>query len=600
MNYSNEEILQQLRLGEDSRWEFKQLEFSGDRLKGPRRDDLADEIAAFANARGGVLLCGVSDQGDLQGLERRQMEELERVVQEICRDLLRPPVQPELLRREPEAGKALLLVEIPKGYARHESPGGSYRRVGSSKRKMNSDEQLRLAQERAQARFRWFDEQPVPETGLGTLEEALWKPFVSEEGADDPEMALEKRGVLARDEHDVRRATAAGVLLCSTAPEQWLPGACITAACYRGKDRSTGQIDAQTITGPLGKQIAEAIGFAVRNMRVAAYKTPARRELPQYSEEALFEAVVNAAAHRDYSIRGSRIRLSLFEDRLEIQSPGALPNNLTVDDMPYRQSTRNELLTSLLGRTAASGIRGSGGRIFIVERRGDGVPIMRRKTRELSGRFPEFRLISDSELCVSIPAAPLSPGLAHAAITVRCAGKPLAGAELLVLFPNQTWQQATTGEQGEAGVDLHTLDLPMTVFAAARGCAAHLEKEWLPGRGALAVDLAPLPGGGAVIFPERTGAIPGIEGRLNPVRDSTDRTFLYTSNIAVNKGQQQPVHFIPGEELRLTDACGQEMLVRIVAIRGKASLLEYRALQPKDKHPDGSSASSPDSDPSGA
>lgn len=584
MNYSNEDILQQLRLGEDSRWEFKQIEFSGDRFKEPSRDNLADEISAFANARGGVLLCGVSDQGDIQCLERGQMDELERVLKEICQDLISPPIQPELLRREPEAGKALLLVEIPKGHARHDSPGGSYRRVGSSKRRMNSDEQLRLAQERAQTRFRWFDKQPVPETGLGTLDEVLWKPLVSAEGAADPEMALEKRGLLVQDEHGARRATVAGVLLCSAAPEQWLPNACITATCYRGRDRSTGQVDAQTIAGPLGRQIAEAVGFAVRNMRVAAYKTPARRELPQYSEEALFEAVANAVAHRDYSIRGSRIRLSLFEDRVEIQSPGTLPNDLTVDNMAYRQSTRNELLTSLLGRTAVSGIRGHGGRMFIMERRGDGVPIMRSKTRDLSGRFPEFQL-TGSDLCVSIPAAPQHPGLAHAVITVRAGGKPLPGAELLVLFPNQTWQQATTDERGEAGVSLHTIDLPMTVFAAARGHTAHLEKEWLPGKRTLAVNLETLPGGGSVIFPEQTGAIPGIEGQLNPGRTPDDRTFLYASNIAINEGQQQPVCFVPGEELRLTDAYGKEVLVRIIEVLGQSSLLEYRALQPQDKCP---------------
>ena len=97
----------------------------------------------------------------------------------------------------------------------------------------------------------------------------------------------------------------------------------------------------------------------------------------------------------------------MFSGRIEIQSPGALPNNLAVDDLPHRQATRNELLTSLLGRVSAAGIKGAGGRLFIIERRGDGVPIMRRETRELSGKLPEFRLIAGSELCVSIPAASL-------------------------------------------------------------------------------------------------------------------------------------------------------------------------------------------------
>ena len=103
-------IARQLRLGEDSRWELKRLEFRGD-----RRDDLADELAAFANAIGGLMLCGVTDADEVQGLSRPQRD----------------------------------------------SPGGSYRRVGSSKRIMSSDERLRLSQQRAQARFLWFVDMAV-------------------------------------------------------------------------------------------------------------------------------------------------------------------------------------------------------------------------------------------------------------------------------------------------------------------------------------------------------------------------------------------------------------------------------------------------------
>ncbi len=576
MNYSDEDITHQLRLGEDSRWEFKQIEFAGNQPKSPNRNDLADEIAAFANSDGGVLLCGVTESGDVQDLSREQMDELERLLVDICTDSIKPSVRPIILRRIINE-RALLLVEIPQGHAQHDSPGGSYHRVGSSKRKMTSDERLRLAQQRSQARFLWFDKQAVPDTGFGTLDESLWKPLLSAEGAIDPQSALEKMGLLSRGENSVRRATVAGVLLCSLAPEEWLPNACITATCYRGKDRTTGQLDAQTIGGPLKKQIAEAVIFALRNMRVAAHKTPARADLPQYSEEALFEAVVNAVAHRDYSIRGSRIRLSMFEDRIEIQSPGSLPNNLTVEDMPHRQATRNELLTSLLGRVPASGIKGAGGRLFIMERRGDGVPIMRRETQELSGRFPEFRLITDSELCVTIPAASLESTPARAVVTVRSASRPLPGVDLLLLFPNKTWKQMSTDENGEASLDLHTTHLPMTVFAATSGYTAHLEREWIPSRRALAIELEALPEGGAVIFPEATGTLLGLKGRLNPIRDTHDRTYLYASNVAINEGQQQPVHFLPGEDLRMTDAEGSELLVRIVDIVGRSALLEYRS-----------------------
>lgn len=576
MNYSNEEIARQLRLGEDSDWEFKQIEFAGSRPVSPTRRVMADEIAAFANTYGGVLLCGVSDDGSVQGMSREQLVALDSFLVELSTDSIKPPVRIHTHHKELSEGEPFVLVEVPRGDTLHESPGGSYLRVGGSTRRMTGDERLRLAQRRSQARFLWFDRQPVPDTGFKTLEESLWKPLLSAEGAADPPSALEKMGLLTGSENDVERATVAGVLLCNPAPEEWLPNACITATCYRGKDRATGQIDAQTIGGPLKRQIAEAVAFAVRNMRVAAHKTPARADLPQYSEEALFEAVVNAVAHRDYSVQGSRIRLSMFEDRIEIQSPGSLPNNLTVEDMPHRQATRNELLTSLLGRVTAAGIKGAGGRLFIMERRGDGIPIMRRETRELSGRLPEFRLFGDSELCVTIPAASLESTPARVVITVRSAGRPLSGVDLLTLFPDKTWKRAVTDEDGEATVDLHTTHLPMVVFAAAPGYAAHREREWVPNRGALAMELTALPEGGAVVFSEATGTLPGLKGRLNPVRDTRDRTYLYASNIAVNEGEQQPVPFLPGEDLRLTDAEGTELLARIVDIVGRSALVEYR------------------------
>ena len=165
------------------------------------------------------------------------------------------------------------------------------------------------------------------------------------------------------------------------------------------------QIDAQTITGPLNRQITEAVAFAVRNMRVGAYKNPARTDLPQYSEAALFEAIVNAVVHRDYSIHRSRIRLSMFADRLELNSPGRLPNNLTIDSMSVRQSTRNETLASIFGRIPVGEIRGSGNRQFFMERRGDGVPIILSETKTLSGKIPEYQLIDNSELSLTIPAA---------------------------------------------------------------------------------------------------------------------------------------------------------------------------------------------------
>ena len=584
MSHSTEDILRQLRAGEDSAWEFKQIVFAGNRPIGPSRDDWADEIAAFANARGGELLCGVTDDGEAQGMSREQIVALDALLVEVSTDSIKPAVRIHTWHRMlPEGERVLLLLEVPESDSQHDSPGGSYVRVGASKRRMTNGERLRLAQRRGQARFRWLDEQTVPNTGFRTLGESLWRPLLSAEGAANPEAGLAKLALLAPDEAGVPRATVAGVLLCTRNPEEWLPNAGIMATHYRGRDRASGQIDAREIVGPLNWQIADAMVFVARNMRVAARKEPARVDMLQYSDRALFEALVNAVAHRDYSMRGSRIRLSMFEDRLEIQSPGSLPNNLTVDSMAARQAARNQTLTSVLGRMPVGGIQGSEDRRYFLERREDGVPIILRETRGLCGRPPEYRVIDETEVRLVIPAAPQEQSPARAVVSVRSAdaGEPLAGVDVLALFPNDTWKSATTDEHGEAILDLHSSHLPMTVFAATTGFFARVGHGWMPAEGRLALALDALPGGGAILIPEDTGALPGLRGRLNPIRDALDRTWLYASNIAVNQGQPQPVHFIPGEDLRLTDADGNERWARIVAVTGRSSLVEYRPVAGK-------------------
>lgn len=470
----------------------------------------------------------------------------------------------------------MVAVEVPPGYAQHDSPGGCYRRVGSSKRRMTSDERLRLAQQRGQARFLWFDRQPMAGTGIGTLNERLWKPLVSTAGAADPETSLQNLRLLVRDDGNTLRATVGGILLCTDEPQDWFPYAAIMATRYQGSDRASGQFDAQEITGPLHHQIADAVRFVKRNMRVAARKVPGRVDMPQYSIEAVFEAVVNAVAHRDYSIRGQRIRLSMFEDRLEIDSPGALPNGMTIASMAVSQSTRNDVIASVFGRLSVGDMPGSENRQFLMERRGDGVAAILRSTRQVAGRDPVYRLIGESSLVLRIPAASLEIAPASAVVSVRSGERPLPGAEVLALFPNNTWKRAVTDDYGEAVVDLYTTQLPMRVFIAAQGHVAYVEREWVPSQGALAVALDDLSVGGAVIFPEATGHIPGLSGRLNPKLDNLDRTYLYASNIAIDQGRPQPVHFVLGEVLRLTDADGREMLVRIVDIAGRSALLEYR------------------------
>ena len=454
--YSYQLIRRHLRLGEDSGWGFAEVEFRADHPAPRHRDSWADEIAAFANARGGVLLIGVTDDGAVQGVSRRQLDGVERLVGEACRDSAKPPIPVGIHRCELD-GRSFLLVDIPRGFAQHDSPGGSYIRVGSSKQPMTPDERLRLAQRRGQVQPVGFDEQTVAGTGFETLEERLWKPLLSVESLADPRLGLEKLGLLATDEQGVARATVAGVLVCTEDPKRFLPNAVISAVRYRGADRASGQIDAEEIGGPIDRQVKHAFAFVKRNMRVGARKDPAREDLPEYSMRALFEGLVNAVAHRDYSIRGSRIRLSVFSDRLELCSPASLPNNLTIDSMAERQSTRNGVLASVFARMNARGIEGAEGRCYFMERRGDGVPIIRRETKALTGKEPRFRLIDDSELCLTIPAAETVFGPATVTITVRRNQTPLAGADVLALFPNGTWKRGSTDKEGETHLDLQAV-----------------------------------------------------------------------------------------------------------------------------------------------
>jgi hypothetical protein len=265
---------------------------------------------------------------------------------------------------------------------------------------------------------------------------------------------------------------------------------------------------------------------------------------------------------------------------MEICSPGSLPNGMTIDRMGDVQSTRNEVLASMLSRMRVAGIDGSGDRQFYMDRRGDGVLIIQQETLALTGRLPEYELIDNAELRLTLPAAEPQPSPASVVVTVHTEGVPQDGANVLALFPNNTWKSAVTDEHGEARLDLHSVNLPMTVFVAGSGVAACVEREWLPSERSLAIELTPLPNGGSVVFSESTGHIPGLSGRLNPILDTHLRTYLYASNIAINGGVQQPVTFVPEtEELHLMDADGNGKLVRIVAISGRSSLLEYRDVE---------------------
>jgi len=148
------------------------------------------------------------------------------------------------------------------------------------------------------------------------------------------------------------------------------------------------KLDAQDITGPVDRQIFTAVDFVRKNMKTAAYKRAegGRVDVPQYDLIAVFEAITNAVAHRDYSMAGAKVRLRLFADRLEIYSPGMLPNTMTPESLPYRQVARNEALTSLLARCPVRKDELLSHRSHIMDRRGEGVSIILQRSEKLSGK----------------------------------------------------------------------------------------------------------------------------------------------------------------------------------------------------------------------
>ena len=578
MIWAVENLLRQVELGEDSRVEFKEAFFEKGRVRAPRRRNVADELAALGNSTGGTLVFSVSDAGEIRRLTRRQIDMLETFVGESCEDSIRPPLHFTTQRLPLPDGLSVLVVEIEQSPLVHKSPGGYLVRLGSSKREMTAQALQRLFLHRGRSGLLGPDEVPVAHTGRGTLETGLLNRFMSSRTLEPADTQLTKLGLLGDDDAGVTRATVAGVLLATGRPDRYIPGAVIEAVRYRGTVLGNAdQHDAATIVGPLDRQIGEAVQFARRNTRVAARKAPGRMEIPQFAPRAMFEAIVNAVVHRDYSMENAKTRMFIFDDRLELYSPGGLANTLTLDAMRTRQATRNEALASLLRMLGVGDIYGAGDRQYFLELRGEGVPVICEKTRELTGRDPVYELIDGAELRLMLPAAsPPVDGLAGE-VLVTAGGQPLVGARVVAHYPNKTWREAITDSFGRAAFGFYA-ELPIIVYCAAPGHAGHVERDWRPPQ-PLSIRLAELPEGGSAIFTEGTGHLPGLTGRLNPILDNRDRTYLYTTNVAIEQGRQQPVHFKLNQPLRLTDVYGSEWSVRFIDLFGKSSLLEYRSLR---------------------
>ena len=412
-----EQLLQRIRLGEDSTLELKKLVLRDDgKTIEPHPDGLSDELAALANAKGGLLILGVDDKTrEISGISLAQLDRVEAWLTAICNDRIKPPLDVVSHHVElPDAHGVLqpvIVAEVPQSLWVHQSANGYFRRVGHAKRELPPDALARLFQQRSQARIIRFEEQDVPYCEFDDLDALLLRRFIKQDQGD----AITQLGRLhllnVRD--GVAVPTVAGVLLCSLNPARWLPNVEILAVAHSGnRNDPNDQTDAIEIQGPLDRQILDAFHFVRRNMQTAARKNLGRIDYPQYHLAAVFEAIVNAVAHRDYSMYAQRIRLFMFSDRLEIHSPGGLPNTLSLDSMSRLSVPRNEILASLLSRYYP--VEDSAlGKSYLMDRRGFGVEMILRESEALSGRLPLYEVISDLELCLTFYAQ-IPPGEAVA------------------------------------------------------------------------------------------------------------------------------------------------------------------------------------------
>jgi len=171
---SGKELMDRIRLGEDTFLELKAVRLAGQRVSAPSRDGFADELAAFANSRGGVCVLGVDDRThEVSGIPLEALDAVEDFVREVCNDSIQPPLLPVIERLTlptPSGSPApVLKVEAPKSLFVHKSPGGYFHRVGSGKRLMSPDYLARLFQQRSQSRIIRFDEQTVPAATIKDL-----------------------------------------------------------------------------------------------------------------------------------------------------------------------------------------------------------------------------------------------------------------------------------------------------------------------------------------------------------------------------------------------------------------------------------------------
>jgi ATP-dependent DNA helicase RecG len=351
------ELLDMIANGENSGVEFK-------------RDvipnfDLAKELVAFSNLRGGVVLLGVEDDGGIAGITRGDLEEW---VMNTCRDKIRPAIIPFFeVVRDVQPNRNVAIVRVTRGFdvhsVWHNNGNRYYIRVGTQSREASPEELARLFQQRGSIRV---ELRPVSGATMGDLDRRRLRDYFTrirhQDAPPDADEAEWQRLLVNTEIMSEEGVTVAGVLLFGNTPNRFLPQSGIDAAAFQGAEKDYAARERVALRGPMtplsGEDgrlvenglVEQALDFVRRNTPVAANIDGGRRiETPAYPQEVLREAIVNALIHRDYLLSSTDIELSIFSDRLELISPGRLPNGITTDRMRTGcRSARNQLIKDVM------------------------------------------------------------------------------------------------------------------------------------------------------------------------------------------------------------------------------------------------------------
>jgi ATP-dependent DNA helicase RecG len=351
------ELLEIIHNGENSGVEFKRDDIDN--------RELAKELVAFTNFQGGSVLLGVEDDGTISGITRTQAK-LEEWVMQACRDKMRPEIIPfyEVVR-DVEAGKDVAVVTVPTGYTVHAGWHNQHRtyyiRVGTLSREASQEELERLFQQRGSFRVELrpvsgatFDELDIRRL-RDYFERIRAQPCPPDEDRKEWIKLLINTEMMTPEGGNL--VTVGGLLLFGKTPNRFLPQAGISAAAFPGDAPEYDTRERATLRGPLvalgspdrtidAGVIEQAMAFLKRNIPDSEVMEELRRvRRPGFPEFVFREAIVNAMVHRDYLLSATDVQLSIFSNRIEIVSPGRLPNGITVDRMRTGcRAARNQLI----------------------------------------------------------------------------------------------------------------------------------------------------------------------------------------------------------------------------------------------------------------